>query len=120
MSPPCSGSPSTTPERASPGSRRRPGSCRGRVNEILNGKRDVARLDVFERIADGLGMPDDARQLLGLAPSYARKGGADPESLAEVTRVYRRQSDAAAEIQCASVSTTTSRTASRSSRPSPS
>lgn len=75
------------------------GIQQGRVNEILNGKRDVARLDVFERIADGLGMPDDARQLLGLAPSYARKGGADPESLAEVTRVFRRQSDAAAEIQ---------------------
>ncbi|MFD9636794.1 helix-turn-helix domain-containing protein, partial [Streptomyces violascens] len=37
-----------------------------RVNEIINGRREVSRLDVYERIADGLNMPDDARHLLGL------------------------------------------------------
>src|SRR4051794_5484676 len=43
------------------------GMTQGRVNEIINGRREVSRLDVYERIADGLAMPDDARHLLGLA-----------------------------------------------------
>ncbi|MBZ6472328.1 helix-turn-helix domain-containing protein [Streptomyces griseocarneus] len=43
------------------------GMQQARVNEIINGRREVARLDVYERIADGLCMPDDARHLLGPA-----------------------------------------------------
>ncbi len=39
-----------------------------RVNEIINRRRAVTTLDVFERIASGLEMPDDVRMLLGLAP----------------------------------------------------
>jgi transcriptional regulator with XRE-family HTH domain len=45
------------------------GMTQARVNEIINGRREVTRLDVYERIADGLRMPDDARHLLGLAAS---------------------------------------------------
>jgi transcriptional regulator with XRE-family HTH domain len=44
------------------------GLLQGRVNEIVRGRRSVVRLDVFERIARGLGVPDDARLLMGLAP----------------------------------------------------
>ena len=47
------------------------GIGQGRLNEIINGHRQVARLDVLERIADGLAMPDDARVLFGLAPVHA-------------------------------------------------
>jgi transcriptional regulator with XRE-family HTH domain len=44
------------------------GLGQGRLNEIISGRRQVARLDVLERLADGLGMPDVARVLFGLAP----------------------------------------------------
>lgn len=40
----------------------------GTVCKIMNGERVVTSIDVLERIADGLGMPDDARNRLGLAP----------------------------------------------------
>ncbi|BBA99296.1 putative transcriptional regulator [Actinacidiphila reveromycinica] len=73
-----------------------------RVNEIINGRREVSRLDVYERVADGLGMPDDARRLLGLAPSReARAGGVafDLAAFPEVVRVYGSQAAAADEIQ---------------------
>jgi transcriptional regulator with XRE-family HTH domain len=74
----------------------------GRVNEIINGRRKVNRLDVFERIAEGLSMPDDARRILGLAPQREnRPGGAafDLAAFPEIVRVYSDQAGAAAEIQ---------------------
>jgi hypothetical protein len=74
----------------------------GRVNEVINGRREVSRLDVYERIADGLAMPDDARHLLGLAAGRdVRKGGAafDLAAFPEVVRVYASQVSAAEEIQ---------------------
>lgn len=74
----------------------------GRVNEVINGRREVSRLDVYERIADGLAMPDDARHLLGLAAAReTRKGGAafDLAAFPEVVRVYASQASAAEEIQ---------------------
>lgn len=40
----------------------------GKVSEIMRGSAQVTALDVFERIADGLRMPDPARFALGLAP----------------------------------------------------
>jgi tetratricopeptide (TPR) repeat protein len=40
----------------------------GRVSEVVNGIRDIAATHVFERIADGLAMPDQARLHLGLSP----------------------------------------------------
>ncbi|WP_262387249.1 helix-turn-helix transcriptional regulator [Streptomyces sp. TRM49041] len=73
-----------------------------RVNEILNGRRQVTCLDVYERIADGLRIPDDARHLLGLAPSRDQpRGGAafDLAAFPEVVRVYSAQRPAAEEIQ---------------------
>ncbi|MEU6802509.1 helix-turn-helix domain-containing protein [Streptomyces neyagawaensis] len=78
------------------------GMTQARVNEIINGRREVSRLDVYERIADGLRMPDDARHLLGLAASRERRTGGTAFDLAafpEVVRVYASQSSAAEEIQ---------------------
>ncbi|MFF5566636.1 helix-turn-helix domain-containing protein [Streptomyces sp. NPDC012623] len=73
-----------------------------RVNEIINRRREVSRLDVYERIADGLGMPDDARHLLGLAVSREKRSGGAAFDLAafpEVVRVYSAQAAARDEIQ---------------------
>ncbi|WP_432034340.1 helix-turn-helix domain-containing protein [Streptomyces antibioticus] len=78
------------------------GMTQARVNEIINGRREVSRLDVFERIADGLHMPDDTRHLLGLAAGREKRiGGAafDLAAFPEVVRVYEAQNSAAAEIQ---------------------
>lgn len=44
------------------------GIAQGRISEILNGRKRVTSFEVVERIADGLGMPDQARMLFGLAP----------------------------------------------------
>jgi transcriptional regulator with XRE-family HTH domain len=74
----------------------------GRVNEIINGRREVSRLDVYERIADGLNMPDDARHLLGLAASREKRSGGvafDLAAFPEVVRVYASQGSARDEIQ---------------------
>jgi transcriptional regulator with XRE-family HTH domain len=71
------------------------GIGQGRLNEIINGHRQVARLDVLERIAGGLAMPDDARVLFGLAPVHA-------ETLtghAEISRVFTGQAEANAELR---------------------
>jgi transcriptional regulator with XRE-family HTH domain len=44
------------------------GLGQGRISEIINGIRNIRDAKVFERIADGLDMPDHARLLLGLSP----------------------------------------------------
>ncbi|MEV4582010.1 helix-turn-helix transcriptional regulator [Nonomuraea jabiensis] len=44
------------------------GFSQGKVSEYMKDKAQVTALDVFERIAEGLGMPDPARMALGLAP----------------------------------------------------
>lgn len=44
------------------------GLSQGTVCVIMNDKREVTAIDVLERIADGLAMPDEARIRLGLAP----------------------------------------------------
>ncbi|MFE3873139.1 helix-turn-helix domain-containing protein [Kitasatospora sp. NPDC059146] len=78
------------------------GMTQGRVNEIINGRRLVTKIDVFERIADGLNLPDGARRLLGLAPrSDCRMSGSafDLAAFPEIVRVYSDQASAAAEIQ---------------------
>lgn len=78
------------------------GMTQARVSEIIGGRREVSRLDVYERIADGLHMPDDARHLLGLAASRERQtGGAafDLAAFPEVVRVYAAQHSAGEEIQ---------------------
>ncbi|MGH3991399.1 MAG: helix-turn-helix domain-containing protein, partial [Pseudonocardiaceae bacterium] len=43
----------------------------GTVSAIMKGDRAVTSIDVLERIADGLRMPDQARMRLGLAPKEA-------------------------------------------------
>ncbi|MEU9984870.1 helix-turn-helix transcriptional regulator [Streptomyces sp. NPDC050856] len=78
------------------------GMTQSRVNEIINGRREVSRLDVYERIADGLDMPDDARHLIGLAASREKRSGGAAFDLAtfpEVVRVYSAQASAREEIQ---------------------
>ncbi|WP_255206060.1 helix-turn-helix domain-containing protein [Actinomadura sp. BRA 177] len=45
------------------------GMTQGKVSETMKkGGRQVTTLEVFERIADGLHMPDTARMTLGIAP----------------------------------------------------
>ena len=44
------------------------GLGQGRISEVINGTRAIGHTRVFERIADGLDMPDHARILLGLSP----------------------------------------------------
>lgn len=74
------------------------GISQGRVNEIINGRRAVTALEVFERVADGLGMPDDSRVLLGLAP---RDGGrrSTRATYEEIGRIFAGQQAASAEIR---------------------
>ncbi|MFE1960036.1 hypothetical protein [Streptomyces sp. NPDC059479] len=57
---------------------------------------------MYERIADGLTMPDDARHLLGLAAGREKRSGGAAFDLAafpEVVRVYASQASAREEIQ---------------------
>jgi transcriptional regulator with XRE-family HTH domain len=71
------------------------GMGQGRVNEIINGRRQVTRLDVFERLADGLAMPDDARVLFGLAPVHTDT----LTGQAEISRVFASQAEADRELR---------------------
>jgi hypothetical protein len=76
------------------------GLLQGRVSEIIKGARTVTALELFERVADGLTMPDDARMLLGLAPRHP--AGLDhlgPSGRAEILATYPAQSTALADIQ---------------------
>ncbi|MFI0451946.1 helix-turn-helix domain-containing protein [Actinomadura sp. 6N118] len=50
------------------------GLGQGRFNEIFNGKRTVTRLDVFERIADGLTMPRPRARPARLGAPPRRRG----------------------------------------------
>ncbi|MEV0373819.1 helix-turn-helix domain-containing protein [Streptomyces sp. NPDC050636] len=73
-----------------------------RVNEVINGRREITRLDVFERIADGLNMPDDARHLLGLASArdtHSSGRAFDLAAFPEVVRVYATQAAASEDIR---------------------
>jgi transcriptional regulator with XRE-family HTH domain len=72
------------------------GMGQGRLNEIVNGRRGVTQFAVFERIADGLAMPDEARVLMGLAPAHAARGVFTGH--AEIARVFRDQAEANAEL----------------------
>ena len=48
------------------------GVAQGRLSEYATGKHMVTTVNVWERIADGLDMPDAARAYLGLAPRQPR------------------------------------------------
>ncbi|MFE3191625.1 hypothetical protein ACFXHA_21625 [Nocardia sp. NPDC059240] len=69
----------------------------GRVNELINRKRIVSALGTFERLANGLNMPDHARMSLGLAPAADTR--MTLTSLSEISRTYRSQAEAADEIR---------------------
>ncbi|MGH3772326.1 MAG: helix-turn-helix domain-containing protein [Pseudonocardiaceae bacterium] len=76
------------------------GLLQGRVSEIIHRARTVTTLELLERIAHGLGMPDDARMLLGLAPCHP--AGLDHLSAsgrAEILAVYPSQSSAMTDIR---------------------
>src|SRR5215472_2869024 len=73
------------------------GMGQGRVNEIINGRRGVNTIEVFERIANGLKMPDQARMLIGLAPANAAVRRAFAGH-AEIAQVFTSQADAEAEL----------------------
>ncbi|MFC3994570.1 helix-turn-helix domain-containing protein [Nocardiopsis sediminis] len=76
------------------------GTTQARVSEIINGSRMVTSLEVFERIADGMGMPDEARVLLGLAPKHP--AGLDhlgAAGRAEILSVFPSQASAVAQIR---------------------
>lgn len=76
------------------------GLLQGRVSEIMRAARTVSTLELFERIAGGLDMPDDARMLLGLAPRHP--AGLDHLSAsgrAEVIAVYPSQSAAQTDMR---------------------
>jgi tetratricopeptide (TPR) repeat protein len=76
------------------------GLSQGRVGEVINGIRRIAATHVFERIADGLAMPDPARLMLGLSPRNAAaatrpastrraRPGQDAELLRQITAARR-------------------------------
>jgi transcriptional regulator with XRE-family HTH domain len=46
-------------------------TTQGRISKYLNDVIRVERMDMFQRIADGLGMPDEVRMVFGLAPRTA-------------------------------------------------
>jgi tetratricopeptide (TPR) repeat protein len=56
------------------------GLGQGRVSEVIHGTRAISAVHVFLRIADGLGMPDDARRELGVSD----RPGPRPAPAAEV------------------------------------
>jgi hypothetical protein len=73
----------------------------GRLSEILKGTRAVTALEVFERIADGLAMPDHARVAMGLAPRRPDPARDTEPSFGEVVNVFRNQADAGGDIRAA-------------------
>ncbi|MFC4008757.1 hypothetical protein ACFOY2_16110 [Nonomuraea purpurea] len=78
------------------------GMLQGRVSEIMRGTRQVTAFDVFERVAEGLAMPDEARILFGLAPRHPT--GLDhlgPVGRAEIHHVFPSQSAASEDIRTA-------------------
>jgi tetratricopeptide (TPR) repeat protein len=75
------------------------GLGQGRMSEVINGIRKIRDVKVFERIADGLDMPDHARALLGMTPrqitaspprsSTIATSGQDAELLRQITAAGR-------------------------------
>src|SRR5437868_12729613 len=62
------------------------GMSQGKVSETMKqGGRQVLTLEVFERIADGLHMPDTARMTLGLAPRSHPDKSASSAATRQVT-----------------------------------
>jgi transcriptional regulator with XRE-family HTH domain len=67
------------------------GIAQGRLSDYANGKHAITTMTVWERIADGLNMPDPARACLGLVSrdhpaSYASPAATQPERETELLR----------------------------------
>jgi transcriptional regulator with XRE-family HTH domain len=78
------------------------GLGQSRINEILRGHRTVSSMDVIERVAEGLSMPDTARMLLGLAPTLVRDATTVDDLNAAtnvISRAFTPQSAATREIR---------------------
>lgn len=60
---------------------------------------------MFERIADGLSMPDEARVLMGLAPAQAAARGVFTGH-AEIAQVFINEAEASAELEVQAASAT--------------
>ncbi len=69
------------------------GMPQGRVSDIMRGVAQVEKLEVFERIADGLDMPDSARNSLGLAPRRTRPAQTIPSRDTRPAQLTTRVSD---------------------------
>lgn len=69
------------------------GLAQGKVSEIMSGGRQVVTFDVFERVADGLDMPDHARLLLGLAPQQLRMPAYSNETTLAASWAIPRRDD---------------------------
>ncbi|OUC97401.1 helix-turn-helix domain-containing protein [Streptosporangium minutum] len=75
------------------------GISQGRISQIIRGQRQVTDLEVYERIAAGLGLPDHARMLFGLAPlDIASPTGDYDDSHQEQTDELTARIEAAAVI----------------------
>lgn len=74
------------------------GLSQPRVNEIVNGRRLVSSIDVLERIADGLAMPDDARMTFGLAPRGSA-GRTGTQVSSEISAVHPSQEGVAPTVR---------------------
>jgi transcriptional regulator with XRE-family HTH domain len=62
------------------------GMSQGKVSGIMAGGQQVTTLEVYERIADGLQLPDPARTALGLAPRHIpAQDGATASSSATIS-----------------------------------
>lgn len=48
------------------------GTAKGQVSQIMNRARKISTIEMLERVADGLAIPDHARMRLGLAPTSQR------------------------------------------------
>lgn len=76
------------------------GLSQGKVSAIMSGSQQVTAFEVFERVADGLDMPDAARMALGLAPRVAIPSQDDrrtvlsiPADLARSVDLVQRRED---------------------------
>ena len=58
----------------------------GKVSAIINGIQQVEKLELFDRVADGLGLPDPARIALGLAPH--RPGSAQAPMVSSASPLF--------------------------------
>lgn len=75
----------------------------GYVSKVINHEREIEKIDVFERIASGTGMPDPIRILMGLAPM---SGHTWHDSMAAADIATDNEAESTIHVVTASLSTT--------------